>query len=107
MANSSFWQGAYRTLNRGIVLLLKGPIRLYQIAISPFLGTNCRFYPTCSSYALEALEVHGVIKGSYLAIRRILKCHPFHDGGMDPVPKTKHSERCGCHDKDKTLPPHS
>ncbi len=51
------------------------------------LGNRCRFYPTCSSYALEALQVHGTIKGSYLSLRRLLKCHPFNEGGIDPVPE--------------------
>jgi putative membrane protein insertion efficiency factor len=51
------------------------------------LGNRCRFYPTCSSYALEALQLHGTIKGTYLSLRRILKCHPFHEGGIDPVPE--------------------
>jgi putative membrane protein insertion efficiency factor len=50
------------------------------------LGNNCRFYPSCSSYALEAFHLHGVVKGSYLTITRIFKCHPFHEGGIDPVP---------------------
>lgn len=61
-------------------------IRFYQKAISPYLGKNCRFIPTCSQYAYEALEKYGVIKGGYLAVRRILRCHPFSKGGYDPVP---------------------
>jgi putative membrane protein insertion efficiency factor len=61
-------------------------IRFYQWAISPLLGSNCRFYPTCSRYTYEAIEIHGVLKGIYLGFRRILKCHPFHPGGIDPVP---------------------
>lgn len=61
-------------------------IRFYQKAISPYLGKNCRFIPTCSQYAYEALEEYGVIKGGYLAVRRILRCHPFSKGGYDPVP---------------------
>ncbi|MDR1831522.1 MAG: membrane protein insertion efficiency factor YidD [Fusobacteriaceae bacterium] len=64
-------------------------IRFYQRQISPYLGKNCRFIPTCSAYAYEAIEVHGLIKGTYLGIRRILRCHPFHKGGYDPVPKKK------------------
>ncbi len=62
-------------------------IRFYKYFISPVLGNNCRFYPSCSTYALEALQMHGPIKGMYLAIRRIMKCHPFHEGGIDPVPE--------------------
>jgi hypothetical protein len=61
-------------------------IRLYQYLISPLLGPTCRFYPSCSHYAREALLKHGFFKGTYLAARRILRCHPFHPGGYDPVP---------------------
>ena len=61
-------------------------IRCYQRFVSPWLGEHCRFYPTCSSYAIEALEQHGFFSGMWLAVRRLLKCHPFHSGGLDPVP---------------------
>lgn len=61
-------------------------IRFYQCAISPHLGANCRFRPTCSAYAAEAIQKYGALKGSYLAAKRILRCHPFHPGGYDPVP---------------------
>jgi putative membrane protein insertion efficiency factor len=61
-------------------------IRGYQIALSPFFGQQCRFHPTCSKYAYFAIEKHGAIRGAYLAVRRLLKCHPWHDGGHDPVP---------------------
>ena len=61
-------------------------IRGYQSTISPLLGPRCRFYPSCSSYAAEALAVHGAVKGSWLAMRRIARCHPFHPGGYEPVP---------------------
>lgn len=61
-------------------------IRFYQMCISPLHLPYCRFYPTCSAYAIEALQKYGALKGSYLAVRRILKCHPFHEGGYDPVP---------------------
>ena len=61
-------------------------IRFYQAAISPHLGKNCRFTPTCSQYALEAIEKYGALKGGWLAFRRILRCNPFHKGGYDPVP---------------------
>lgn len=64
-------------------------IRFYQVAISPHLGKNCRFIPTCSQYAYIAITRFGVIKGTYLAVRRLLKCHPFHAGGYDPVPEKK------------------
>ena len=61
-------------------------IKFYQVAISSYIGSHCRFMPTCSEYAYIAINRFGILKGSYLAIRRILKCHPFHKGGYDPVP---------------------
>lgn len=61
-------------------------LRLYQRFVSPWLPTACRFYPTCSEYAAEAMERHGVTRGFVLAARRLLRCHPFHPGGFDPVP---------------------
>jgi uncharacterized protein len=64
----------------------QAPIRFYRKFISPLKPPTCRFYPTCSEYALEAIEVHGVAKGSWLAAKRIGRCHPFHPGGIDPVP---------------------
>lgn len=60
-------------------------IKFYRKYISPLLGPNCRFVPTCSQYALEAVEKYGFFKGGYLSIKRILKCHPFHPGGYDPL----------------------
>jgi putative membrane protein insertion efficiency factor len=68
--------------------LFIGIIKLYQILISPILGPNCRFHPTCSHYAIEAIAKHGVIRGGYLSMRRLIKCHPLHEGGLDPVPET-------------------
>jgi putative membrane protein insertion efficiency factor len=62
-------------------------IRLYQQAVSPHFPPSCRFVPTCSVYAYEAVEKFGLCRGSYLALRRILRCHPFHQGGWDPVPQ--------------------
>ncbi|MGR9052711.1 MAG: membrane protein insertion efficiency factor YidD [Gammaproteobacteria bacterium] len=67
-------------------ILLIAVIKFYKYFISPLLGNHCRFYPSCSNYALEALHVHGAAKGTYLAVRRLLRCHPFHEGGIDPVP---------------------
>jgi putative membrane protein insertion efficiency factor len=64
------------------LLLIKG----YQAMLSPFLGTRCRFHPSCSSYTYEAIEKHGLVRGMGLGIRRLLRCHPFHGGGIDPVP---------------------
>lgn len=66
--------------------LLMLPIKAYRIVLSPLLGPQCRFVPSCSTYALEALRVHGALRGSWLAVRRIGRCHPFHSGGYDPVP---------------------
>lgn len=63
-------------------------IRFYQTFISPLKPPTCRFYPTCSHYGLEAIKRFGVLKGGYLTVKRILKCHPFHPGGIDPVPDT-------------------
>jgi putative membrane protein insertion efficiency factor len=75
-------------------------LRAYQLAISPFLGQNCRFYPSCSEYAAEAVREHGALKGSALTAKRLCKCHPFHPGGVDPVPptsaKTSSSTVRGC-----------
>ncbi|MFN0314378.1 MAG: membrane protein insertion efficiency factor YidD [Burkholderiales bacterium] len=67
-------------------VLFKGLIRGYQLLLSPYLGARCRFWPTCSHYAMEAIERHGAAKGSLLAAKRLIKCHPFHHGGIDPVP---------------------
>ncbi len=64
-------------------------LRFYRLVISPWLGSNCRFDPTCSSYAIEALQVHGIFKGTWLAVRRIGRCHPWGGSGYDPVPKNK------------------
>ena len=66
-------------------------IRGYQLAISPLFGPRCRFYPSCSHYAMEAIETHGALRGTWLSIRRIARCHPFHEGGFDPVPSPNHS----------------
>ncbi|MGR3290723.1 MAG: membrane protein insertion efficiency factor YidD [Paracoccaceae bacterium] len=66
--------------------ILAFPIRLYRTVFSPLVGKSCRYQPTCSAYALEALEKHGALKGTYLAVRRIGRCHPFGSNGYDPVP---------------------
>jgi putative membrane protein insertion efficiency factor len=66
--------------------LLVGLIRGYRYFLSPFLGPSCRFHPTCSAYAAEAIETHGALRGSWLAVKRLMKCHPWHPGGIDPVP---------------------
>lgn len=62
-------------------------IKVYQKIISPLTPPSCRFYPTCSHYGVEAVEKHGALKGTYLAVKRILRCHPFNEGGYDPVPE--------------------
>lgn len=66
--------------------LLLALVRGYQILFRPWLGSNCRFAPSCSDYALEAITRHGALRGTWLAIRRIGRCHPYHPGGYDPVP---------------------
>jgi len=66
--------------------VLIGALRFYKKFISPLLPPRCRFAPSCSEYAMEAIETHGALMGSYYAVRRLLKCHPFHPGGYDPVP---------------------
>jgi putative membrane protein insertion efficiency factor len=71
------------TIGQRIVLAL---IRFYQRFLSPLLGSNCRFYPTCSSYTYEAIAKYGVIKGGWMGLRRIGRCHPWNAGGFDPVP---------------------
>lgn len=66
--------------------LLSLPVRFYRLVLSPLLGSSCRYQPTCSAYALEALEKHGAVKGGYLATKRIFSCHPLGGSGYDPVP---------------------
>lgn len=73
--------------------LLLAPIRFYQYALSPMMASHCRHYPTCSQYAVEAINHHGALKGLILASRRLLRCHPWAEGGYDPVPGMAQSER--------------
>lgn len=73
-------------LGGAVAAVLILPIRFYQLCISPMLGPSCRFTPTCSQYAVEALRKHGLLKGSWLAVRRICRCHPWGGSGYDPVP---------------------
>jgi putative membrane protein insertion efficiency factor len=81
-------------------LLLLFLLRGYKLAVSPFLGQNCRFYPSCSDYAAEAVREYGALKGGALAAKRLCKCHPWHAGGVDPVPartqKTSADAHRGC-----------
>ena len=76
----------------GLVCLLMGLVRLYQLTLSPFVGGQCRFHPTCSHYALRALASHGPFRGTWLAVKRLSKCHPFHPGGIDPPPMPPHRD---------------
>ncbi len=77
--------------------LLRFLLRAYQLTISPLMGPRCRFYPSCSNYALEALQVHGTVKGSLLTVKRVCRCHPWNAGGVDPVPpKNSSTTACGC-----------
>lgn len=71
------------------------PLVIYRYAISPGLPASCRYYPSCSEYAIEAVETHGVIRGAWLAVRRLARCHPWHPGGVDPVPPETHSTDLG------------
>lgn len=86
---------------RFLLLLIRG----YRYLISPFTLPRCRFFPTCSAYAEEALRTHGVLRGGWLALHRFGRCHPLHPGGYDPVP-TRDGATCGCgDDRDDSAPP--
>ena len=71
-------------------------IKVYQYFVSPFLGANCRFYPSCSSYAIDAIDRYGILRGGALALRRLGRCHPLNDGGVDPVPDLRAPQRTTC-----------
>ena len=73
-------------LSRGAIAALVAFVRAYQLFLSPLLGGSCRYYPTCSAYAIEAIQRHGALRGTWMAARRIGRCHPFRPGGYDPVP---------------------
>ncbi|HID80853.1 MAG TPA: membrane protein insertion efficiency factor YidD [Chromatiales bacterium] len=75
-------------IRRFFIILIKG----YSYLISPFMANNCRYTPTCSAYTQEAVEKHGVMKGLWLGIKRISRCHPWHEGGHDPVPGCRHKK---------------
>lgn len=81
-----FWRGLLSAIKRVIALPLIGLVRFYQLCISPLKPPSCRFTPTCSQYAIEALRKHGPIRGLYLTVRRLLRCHPWGGSGYDPVP---------------------
>jgi uncharacterized protein len=75
-----------RALQVGAAQLGIGMVRVYQWTVRPIIGSHCRFWPSCSEYAVEALRVHGAARGTVLAAKRILRCNPWHEGGVDPVP---------------------
>lgn len=77
----------------GMKQVLLALIRLYRLTLSPWLGQQCRFYPTCSHYGEEAIEKHGALRGGWLTIKRIVKCGPWHQGGYDPVPDNNSGEQ--------------
>jgi putative membrane protein insertion efficiency factor len=78
-----------------------GLVRLYRLLVSPFMAPHCRFFPSCSHYAEQAIMQHGLLKGIYLTAKRLARCHPFHPGGYDPVPDCKHT----AHSSQHTLKP--
>jgi putative membrane protein insertion efficiency factor len=86
------------TVSRLLALPLIGLVRAYQLVLSPLEAPSCRFYPSCSAYAITALERYGPLKGTWLAVRRLLRCHPWNPGGVDHVPEkalTRPHERAG------------
>jgi uncharacterized protein len=89
---SAAGQESRRLSAAGFVLV--GLLTAYRRFVSPLLGARCRFYPSCSAYALEAVQLHGAMKGSWLAVRRLSRCHPFHAGGIDPVPGSVFEREC-------------
>lgn len=86
MPSARFWNRSWAIFKRLCALPLIVLVRFYQLCISPFTPPSCRFVPTCSQYALEALRKHGPLKGSWLTIRRLARCHPWGGSGYDPVP---------------------
>lgn len=87
MTRPTTWPKRLATLlGRVLGMAMVGLVRLYQLTISPLLGPRCRYWPSCSHYTVEAVQVHGPLRGGWLAARRIVRCHPGSDGGIDPVP---------------------
>ena len=86
----SVWRGGVRN---PVTLILLAAIRLYQMTVSPMLGPVCRFYPSCSHYGFEALRVHGTLRGTWYTARRLVRCHPWNPGGIDPVPPRRGAAR--------------
>ncbi len=91
-----FTTKAYIAAMTPLARLFAIPVKAYRLIFSPWVGFNCRYQPTCSAYALEALEKHGAVKGSWLTLRRIGRCHPLGSSGYDPVPDGKDDKHCGC-----------
>lgn len=85
-ASAAAMHAAAAVVRRVLVALLVAPVQLYQVVVSPLLGPRCRFYPSCSSYTVQALRRHGPLRGTALAAWRVLRCHPWNPGGIDPVP---------------------
>jgi putative membrane protein insertion efficiency factor len=78
-------------MRRFLIALIRG----YQYLISPLLGNHCRFYPSCSQYTVQAIEIHGPIRGTWMGLRRLSRCHPWHAGGYDPVPEKANEKSNG------------
>jgi uncharacterized protein len=95
---------AGRLVVRLPALALIGFFRLWQLLVSPLYGQTCRFYPSCSSYGVEAVQLHGAVRGSWLTARRLLRCHPWNPGGLDPVPPNGRTARSAGPD-DESVPP--
>tara|TARA_R110001606_G_scaffold201513_1_gene349508 strand:+ start:1891 stop:2232 length:342 start_codon:yes stop_codon:yes gene_type:complete len=96
---------ALRSGSRWVLMkVMIGCVRVYQYTLSPLLGPRCRFWPSCSSYTIEAIQVHGPIKGGWMAVKRIVKCHPGNPGGMDPVPGGRSEQLCREDDEKASLP---
>lgn len=91
--DSASTSGPSRRGQRIVIALLIAPIKSYQWVISPLLGQRCRFWPSCSQYAIDALRLHGPLKGGWLTIKRLARCHPFCKGGIDPVPERDKHKR--------------
>jgi putative membrane protein insertion efficiency factor len=79
----------FGALQTGVAQVGIGVVRLYQWTVRPLIGSHCRFWPSCSEYAVEALRVHGAVRGTAMAAKRILRCNPWHEGGVDPVPEAE------------------
>ncbi|MCB8889841.1 membrane protein insertion efficiency factor YidD [Vreelandella malpeensis] len=87
-------QAIGKRLGKALGAVLIALVKVYQYTLSPLLGPRCRFWPSCSSYTVEAIQVHGPLKGGWMALKRIIKCHPGSAGGMDPVPGGRSEALC-------------